>query len=319
MHRMKSYKKLSFLLLIVIILIALFIWGIHRRGYLLPGKVSVAVDTKITPAVRTISGFDNAPPRPVAALSDGKGTTISFVENELIYSTDDKAALEAFVKRWGGTVVRDLVPADAGLRAPSLHLVRIDAKNANTEEMVSDLKKLNPGRSGNLILSSDAGLALVGIATHEAAAGHPIGINFILSSTGYSDKNLTEGMPPAGGSVSPALGKETFDRNPNKWSYFVRGSGTQNIGVGDAWRALDQVGRLKTMVKIAVIDGGFLSNDDNPSDFTIHTNSTWAQDPNRKNEQQCGGNPCDWHGTNVIGTLRVSPTIATVPQDRPDR
>src|SRR6185295_4950642 len=85
MHRMKSYTKLSLLLLIIIILIALFVWGIHRRGYLLPGSVSVTVDTKITPAIRTISGFDNAPPRPVAALGDGRGTTISFVENELIY------------------------------------------------------------------------------------------------------------------------------------------------------------------------------------------------------------------------------------------
>jgi serine protease len=259
MHRMNSYKKLSFPLLFVMILIALFIWGIHRRGYFLPGSVSVAVDTKITPAVRTISGIDNEPPRPVAALSDGRGTTISFVEDELIYTTDDKVALEAFVKRWGGTVVRHLVPVDAGLRAPSQHLVRINARSANTKQMVSDLKKLNPGRSGNLIVSSDAGLALVAIASHEAAAGYPIGINFVLSSTGYSDKNLMEGMPPASGSASPTLGIEIFNRNPDKWSYFVRGSGTQNIGVGDAWRALDQVGRLKNKVKIAVIDGGFLS------------------------------------------------------------
>ena len=304
---MKSYKKLSLTWLIVMILIALFIWGIHRRGYLLPGSVSVVVDTKITPAVRTISGFDNEPPRPVAALSDGRGTTISFVENELIYTTDDKAALEAFANRWGGTVVRHLVPGDAGLRAPSQHLVRIDSRSANTEQIVSDLKKLNPGRSGDLILSSDAGLALVAIASHEAAAGHPIGINFILSSTGFSDKNLMEGLPPAGTSASPKQGETTFNRNPNAWSYFVRG-GQQNIGVGDAWRVLDQVGRLKPVVKIAVIDGGFLSNDDNPGDFTIDPNSIWAKDPNRKNEQKCtDGLVCDWHGTNVIGTLMGVP------------
>ena len=303
---MSPYKKLSLLLLIVI-LIALFIWGIHRRGYFLPGSVSIAVDTKITPAVHTIPGFDKEPPRPVAALSDGKGTTISFVENELIYSSDDKAALEAFVKRWSGTVVRDLVPSDAGLRLPSAHLVRIDARSGDTKQMVSDMKKLNPGRSGNLMFSSDAGLALVAIASHEAAAGNPIGINFILSPTGYSDKNLTEGMPPATASF-PKLDKEPFDRNPNNWSYFVRGPNTQNIGVGDAWRALDQVGRLKNKVKIAVIDGGFLPNDDNPNNFTINTNSIWAQDPNHKNDMECAkGFVCDWHGTNVVGTLMGVP------------
>ena len=210
---MISYKKLPLLLLIVAILIAILIWGIHRRGYFLPGSVSVAVDLKITPAVRTISGFDKEPPRPVAALSDGRGTTISFVEDELIYTTDDKTALELFAKRSGGTVVRHLVPGKAGLRAPSQYLVRIDAKSANTKQIVSDLEKLNPGRSGKLILSSDAGLALVAIASHEAAAGHPIGINFVLSSTGYGDRNLLEGMPPAGSSTSPPQG-ESFNRNP---------------------------------------------------------------------------------------------------------
>src|SRR4029077_2276706 len=309
MYRMSPYKKLSLLLLIVL-LIALFIWGIHRRGYLLPGSVSVAVDTKITPAVHTISGFDKDPPRPVAALSDGKGTTILFVENELIYTTDDKRALEAFAKRWGGTVVRDLVPSDAGLRIPIQHLVRIDARSGDTKQMVSDLKKLNPGRSGNLIFSSDAGLALIAIASHEAAAGNPIGINFILSPTGYRDKNLTEGMPPASGEKLGAGTKspEAFDRNPNNWSYFKRGPKTQNIGVGDAWRALDQVGHLKPAVKIAVIDGGFLSNDDNPDNFTINTNSIWPQDPNHKNDLECTkGLVCDWHGTNVVGTLMGVP------------
>jgi subtilisin family serine protease len=114
-------------------------------------------------------------------------------------------------------------------------------------------------------------------------------------------------MSRPGGSTSPPIGKEAFDRNADKWSYFVRGAGTQNIGVGDAWRALDQVRRLGNSSKIAVIDGGFLSNDDNPSDFTIDTNSIWAQDPNHKNEQECNGSPCDWHGTNVVGTLMGVP------------
>ncbi len=300
---MNPSKKFSFLLLIATVLIAIFIWGIYRRGYLLPGVVSVAVDAAIAPAGRTIAGFDNAPPRPLAALSDGRGTTISFVENELIYTTDDDQELEAFVKRSGGIVVRRLVPADAGLKAPRQHLVRINATNADTRQVIADLKALNPGRSGNLILSSNAGLALVGMASHEAAAGRPIGINFILAATGYSDKNLTEGMAPAAGSTSPALGSETFNRNPSNWSYFVRGA-PQNIGVSDAWRALDQVGRLKSKIKIAVIDGGFLSNDDNPADFTIDPNSIWAQDPNHKNDMECtNGLVCDWHGTNVIGTL----------------
>ena len=301
MHSSKWWR----LLLVALVLIAVAVWGIHRRGYLLPGRVSVAVDPTISPAVRTIPGFDKEPPRPVAALSDGRGTTLAFVENELIYTGDDKAALEALVGRVRGKVVRAVVPGDAALRMPSQHLVRIDAKGGDSRQLVADLKTLNPGRSGNLILSSDAGLALLATATHEAAAGQPVAINFILSSTGYTDKNLQEGMSPV--DASKGIG-EAFDRNPNKWSYFVRGPGTQNIGVGDAWRALDQVSRLKKTVKIAVVDGGFLSNDDNPDDFTINTNSAWAQDPNQKNEQECTGKTaCPWHGTNVVGTVMGTP------------
>ncbi len=303
-------KNLNLLLLVILILIALLVWGIHHRGYLLPGRVSVAVDTKIVPNVRTVPGFDKDAPRPVAALNDGNGTKIDFVENELIYTSDDTAAVDAFAKRWGGTVVRHIIARDSGVSAPGQHLVRINASNGDMRQMVADLKKMNPGRSGKLNFSSDAGLALIAIASHEAAAGNPVGINFLLPSTGYSDKNLIEGMPPPGGSASPALGSETFNRNPNNWSYFVRGPGTQNIGVGDAWRALDQVGRLKNpgVVRVAVIDGGFLPNDDDPSNFEIDTNSIWAQDPNHKNDQSCtNGLACDWHGTNVVGTLMGVP------------
>lgn len=311
MRHMKSDKKLSLALLILIILIALFIWGIHRRGYFLPGRVSVAVDTKLAPTVRTIPGFSKDERRPVAVLTDGRGTTTSFVENELIYVSDDNAAVDAFAKRWGGTVVRHIVPRDSGLNAPSQHLIRIDAKRGDAKKMISDLKRLNPGRSGKLILSSDAGMALIAIASHEAAQGNPVAINFIMNSSGYGDKQLVEGMPPAPGSASPALGSESFSRNPNDWSYFKRGPGTQNIGVGDAWRALDQIGHLKNkgVVKVAIIDGGFLVNEDNPDNFTINTNSVWASgNPSHSNEETCaGGSTCDWHGTNVVGTLMGVP------------
>jgi len=302
---MKPSKTSSFLLLFLILLIAFLIWAIRRRGYLLPGRVAVAVDTKIAPRNRTISGFDKEPPRPVASLTDGKGTTISFVENELIYMTDDTTALDAFSKRWGGTEVRHLTPADSGMSGPTQHLIRINAKNAEPKQMVADLRKLSPGKWGNLIFSSEAGLGLVAIAAHEAAEGKKIGINFVMGSSTYQDKILTEGTSPTG--TSPQIG-EPFDRNPNNWSYFKRGPGTQNIGVGDAWRALDQVGRLSNKVTVAVIDGGFLDSDDNPDNFTINTNSIWAMDPNRKNENTCtNGATCDWHGTNVIGTLMGMP------------
>ncbi len=53
---------------------------------------------------------------------------------------------------------------------------------------------------------------------------------------------------------------------------------------------------------MAVIDDGFLPNDDNPADWIHHTNSIWAMDPNRANENNCTNDSvCPWDGTNVVG------------------
>jgi serine protease len=304
---MMSMKQVVRSVLALAILILLFSWWVHRRGYLLPGSISIEVDSKIASHARTIPGFDNEPPRPLAVLTDGRGSTIPFVENELIFMSDDDVALAAFAKRSGGVVVRHVAPDRLKGKLPSLHLVRLDGAKVNKNRLAADLEALNPGKSGKLIVSSNAGQGLVALACREAASGQPVSVNFVMESTGYRDKNMNEGMPAATPPASPQIAGESFDRNPNNWSYFVRG-GAQNIGVGDAWRALDQVGRLSNKVLVAVIDGGFLPNEDNPTDWTHHTNSIWAMDPNRKNENECtGGAVCDWHGTNVVGALMGVP------------
>lgn len=301
---MNARKVIALVLLIVALVIALMGWMVKKRGYLLPGTVSVTVDERIAPHTREVPGFDNDPPRPVAALTDGKGITTSFVENELIVMTDDDAALAALAIRCGGTVVRRFVPRDFGLESPSYHLIRIaDPKSAEAKRLASDLQRLNPGKSGQLIVSSEAGRGLLATASGEAAAGRAVSLNLVMHPNGFRDKNLTEGMPP------PVSG-ESSNRNPVFWSYIMRG-GNQHIGVDDAWRALDETGRLSNelspagaRVRVAVIDGGFLHSDDNPSDWTHHTNSIHAMDPYRQNELECtNGTPCPWHGTNVVGTL----------------
>jgi serine protease len=293
---MNIRKIIGLLLLIVALLLVFLGWKVKQRGYVLPGTVSVSVDQKISPHVREVAGFDGAAPRPLAALSDGAGTTISFVENELIVVTDDDAALAALAKRWGGTVIRNLVPRNFGIEIPSYHLIRISPKQVDAKKLRADLEAMNPGKTGKLIVSSEAGRGLLAAASREAAAGRAIGINFVLHPTGFRDKNLTEGM-------APATQFEPFSRNPVNWSYMMRG-GNQHIGVDDAWRALDQVGRLANKVTVAVMDGGFLQSDDNPSDWTNHTNSINAMDPYQQNQNTCtNGADCPWHGTNVVGTL----------------
>lgn len=153
---MNARRILALLLLILGLLILLIGWKVKKRGYLLPGTVSVTVDERIAPHAREIPGFDNDPPRPVAALTDGKGTTTSFVENEFIVMTDDAAAASEVAARCGGAVVRRFAPRDFGLESPSYHLIRMaDPKSAAAKRLTSDLQRLNPGKSGQLIVSSE--------------------------------------------------------------------------------------------------------------------------------------------------------------------
>jgi hypothetical protein len=70
----------------------------------------------------------------------------------------------------------------------------------------------------------------------------------------------------------------------------------QDIGVGAAWQALAIRGRLGNRVKIMVVDGGFRLNADLP-DSRAHYGADWGT----RNPGACGGRPCPWHGTDVIG------------------
>ena len=252
-----------------------------------------AVDTSVQPSSITIPGLDGGATRPVAALEDSHGIKSDFVENELIVSTLDTSALNAFVARWHGQVISSFDPAAEGL--PNLkpyYVVRVNADGADTGKLAEDVQKINPNVQGDLHFSSQAGFNLMAVAAHELASGLNVGLNFILESSSVATGHTNEaakGNPP---SPNSSYSIDTAD-----WSYMKRG-GTQDIGVTEAWRALAATGKLSNKVKLAVLDGGFIPNKDIPSNPIMVGN--W----NQQNPANCiglkGPHPCPWHGTGTV-------------------
>lgn len=282
---------------------------------------SVRVDPNVVPEFTQLAGIGNEPPRPVAALTDGSGVPLHFVENELVVASDDAAAVAALAARVGGTVVHRFDLRALGIDLPAHHLVRLGPGAVDPSAVVSDLARLHPEASGALRFSSEAGLRALGAAAREAAAGATIAINWISTPTEYVNRTTTEspslplcgtaGVPGPAGCVPAAIGgSETFNTNAFAWSYMQAG-GTQNIGVGEAWRTLHLAGRLGgPRFRMAFIDGGFAPSTDHPQPWTHIPSPLLQSQPGTfpQSRMTCtGGTPCPWHGTNVVSAAMGVP------------
>lgn len=263
----------------------------------------VTVDATVRPFVDSVPN-DDGQPRPVAALTDKSGIPAAFVENELIVSTSDAAALDALLKRWNGTIVKKVTPEDYGFAMDPIYAIRVQTEEADASQLANDLGRLNADKNRNDVrVSSEAGRNLVAIAAGEAVDGMSIGLNFVHEPTGFRERDTREGaMASRVLTSSDGSYRENWNPDPFQWSYF-RAGGAQNFGVAEAWRVLDWGNRLGNKVGICVIDGGFADGSDYPDDRRHYTGSVWAMDPTRANDVQCtGGSSCPWHGINVVET-----------------
>ncbi len=296
---------------------------------------SVEVDPNVVPEFTEVAGIGNEPPRPVAALTDDSGLLLHFVENELIVASDDAGAVAALAARVGGTVAHTFDPRTLGIDLPAHHLVRLDPRAVDSSGVVSDLAALHPDASSALRFSSVAGLRALAAAADEAAEGAMVAIAWISTPTEYVNRTTTESpsLPVCGRSstspcgVTPPVtgptgcvpapisvplpggtaGSECFNTNAFAWSYMQTG-GTQNIGVGEAWRILHLAGRLSgPRFRMAFLDGGFAPSTDHPLPWT-HIAAHDQPGTFPENQLTCtGGTPCRWHGTNVVSAAMGVP------------
>ena len=267
--------------------------------------VALTVDTTLTPPVAALPALGGSP-RPVAVLEDADGTAAAFVADELWLSTDDRDSVDALLARWNGTLLLELDPADAGVGGlPPQYLIRIDAALADAAGLAADLTTLDPEATGSGAVSSAEGLGLLAASAREAVLGHTVGVNWIgdgadIGTQSVADKTLAEA--PTG----PTLGGVAYTPNPFAWPTHDVGS-PQDIGVAEAWRALDAAGRLLPgSVGVAILDMGFQPDADMPAGFIAMSNVPFVDPIGTENLLSCGG-PCPWHGTNVASAAFAVP------------
>lgn len=269
---------------------------------------TVSVDTSLVPPTAELPGFEPGDTRPVAIVTGPEDTSASFVENELWLSTPDQAELDAFLDRWNGELLLAFDPSDHGMSgmAPQ-YLVRVDASTADPSGLAEDLRTLDTNATGDHRVSSQAGLDLLAAGAREAADGLQLGINWLGSSTQFVDR-ATEEAPSADGSLAGVA----YDPDAFTWpSHSLTGGQVDSvleIGVAEAWRALDFADKLDEAVGIAVLDTGFEPDEDFPAGWQAASNVPLVNPIGTENPFDCaGGNPCPWHGTNVASAAFALP------------
>ena len=252
-----------------------------RRAAVRAQPFSLSVDRSLVPATETIAGFTpGGLPRAVGRIAGAEGVASDLVLGELVVSTSDRAAFDSFLRRVRGTVVDTFEPEEPG--DPTDHLVRVDVFGVDVSRAAADLLRADPALSGAMRVSSDATLRLLALAARESRDGLEVSVNWIGDGAGFDEGTSTE-------VAIGNLGTDAFT-----WPFLDSG-GAQDTGVAAALSLLEQKGRLEDRVRIMIVDGGFFPNDDFPV-YRKTYNLAWGAEGRLK----CKGNPCPWHGTQVV-------------------
>ena len=270
------------------------------------------LDPSLLPAQSTLPDGHGAP-RVVAASKDAQGVQTDFIVGEVRIHPQSQSDLQAFLQRYGGTVIGDDhvpdAPASLGItltdaqRQPTEYLVRIDLSRVDPAAFPSDGAKVGVG--GEVTLSSQDGLLSLAAVANASAHDFTVAPNWIdhPSQSGAFPRTLLATREQAyGGIFDDALFV------PKYFPYFSTGS---HSNVALAWQFVAAHG-IRRRASVAIIDGGFwLFPDGTPRgadsdlprsipqyDFT--DDDAFADGPN---PAQCtDGSPCQWHGHGSTGT-----------------
>ena len=253
--------------------------------------VALTIDAAVAPPQGALPGFADGAPRPLAAVTGEGGVAATFVADELWLATDDPVELAAFLARWGGTLLATFEPSAYGLTGmPTQHLVRVDAGGADRAALAADLRALDPTATGDHRVSSADGLDLLAAASAEARAGAGVGLNWVGTGGQFIDRSTAEAASGTG-TAGAAFGRDAF-----LWPSHRYGADPE-IGVGEAWRALELAGKLGNRVDLAILDMGFQPGADLASDYQSFSNVPFTSAIGTENLLWCGGGvDCPWHG-----------------------
>ena len=219
-------------------------------------RTTTAIDPTIPTAAPSMPPFGDGVPRMVGAIRHD-GIESSLVLDEVMITAESASALEEFMSRHGGALLLTIAPPD-DVEGETRYLLRVDTGGIDTGGLVDDLEELSDVRGGLLEATSEAVLRLLALAARESLNGVEVTLNWVMLGDDISNRT-TEEAPWQSGF------RDAFDED-----YFKTGT-AQDIGIGEAWVALERAGKLSNKVKLAVIDGGFI--DDPDIDFNVMARS----------------------------------------------
>lgn len=268
------------------------------------------IDPVLTPDQLLLPGLDGGSPRQVGVLTAPGGGKVEYVADEVVFKPANQVDLDDFLKRYGGTVLRDgtvptseeSMPIEAGTSS-GWYLIRIDPAMSATDDLALNLRVR--GVTGHHTFSSRESAATAGILAREV--GRDLRPNFIFQFMAVNE-HLDDNYNPINAEEWPWM---TEDDEPN-----TAGDQGLSVGVTHAWDYLRYLevppanGTFEPPV-IAIIDGGFALDTTG-----LPTNGNLDYFPTRPlqydlvdydgsadglNIATCGGTPCPWHGTGSFG------------------
>ncbi len=135
-------------------------------------RFTYVIDGAVQPSQAELPGLDGGPPRPVGAVIGPDGTREEFVINEVVFHPESPDELDAFLAKYGGTVLRDgspfLIP-DApyvGDPEPSgFYLIRVDLKRSSLSDIAPNMEAA--GVTGPFRFSSEDAVRLAALIARE--------------------------------------------------------------------------------------------------------------------------------------------------------
>lgn len=278
--------------------------------------VTVQIDPTVKPSQPTLPGLRGGPPRPVGAFVPEGGGQVEFVANEVRLKPKSAADLNAFLAKYGGTVIHNgVVPRIPGMNdhyrdmpPASRVLVRIDPARISTANLVTTMEQA--GAYGRHRFSSNDAARLIALITGER--GWQVGPNLLM----HADASL-EHPDGSGGNIDAAAWPwMTEDDDPG-----TAGDQGLSVGVTHAWEYLQYhnlppsgSGTWSPAI-LAVIDGGFALDTttgvplDGNLDFFSFGPKPYQYDfvddngtAGGTNPMTCtGGSSCPWHGQGAFG------------------
>ena len=266
---------------------------------------SFTVDPSIQPSPSTTDDGRGGT-LPLAVSRDEAGVKSTFIANEALIVPKNKAELDGFLARTGGTVIENntipVPPPGLGItlsdeeRKPTTYTVRLNASAFPLERF--EIDSASAGRSGKLTVSSNLAARLMALTVSEVTAGRSVGLNYLSSQDSVMLK--TEESPNGAG-FADAFATSRFQP-----------SGSKSNVLG-AWQWMKAKGMVRR-VRLAILDGGFWVNGNGQPNSVPGIGTDLPPNPIQydfvnddyivggTNPGTCtGGATCRWHGNEAAG------------------